>query len=180
MDDLTDEQLFDRYRRGDTSAFEQLYRRYRGGLFRYLLGTCPSRAEAEECYQELWSRVIVARDRFRDGSLRAWLYRIARNLQIDTARRQRLQLVGDPARVDEAASPAPDMARQQHLDDCGDRLHGEIAGLPAEQREAFLLKEETGLSLEQIAELAAVGRETIKSRLRYALRRLREALEDCL
>lgn len=60
-----------------------------------------------------------------------------------------------------------------------ERLLKLLSGLAREQRDAFLLQTEGGLTLEQIAEVTGTGRETVKSRLRYALRRLRAGLEDC-
>lgn len=176
----TDEILFSRYRRGDVAAFEQLYQRYRQTLYRYLVRTCSDTAEAEDIYHDVWSRVINAKNPFNDGSFKAYLFQIARNINIDRSRRNRLQLVTDEATLDAQPSADKTSVEQRHLEDCGERLLNELGQLPAEQRDAFLLKEESDLTLEQIAKLVNVGRETIKSRLRYALQRLREALEDCL
>lgn len=180
IDALTDEDLFSRYRRGDVTAFEQLYQRYRQTLYRYLIRTCSDTAEAEDIYHDVWSRVINAKNPFTDGSFKAYLFQIARNISIDRSRRNRLQLVSDEATLDAQPSNDKPADERQHLEDCGERLLNELGQLPAEQRDAFLLKEESDLTLEQIARLVNVGRETIKSRLRYALQRLREALEDCL
>lgn len=176
----TDEVLFSRYRRGDARAFERLYQRYRKTLYRFLLHGSSDASEAEDIYQEVWSRVIHASSPFTDGSFRAYLFQIARNIRIDRIRRNRLHLVRDEDMLAAQPSADPPVEEQRHLRDCGERLLREIGELPDEQRDAFLLKEESGLSLEQIARLANVGRETIKSRLRYALKRLRTALEDCL
>lgn len=176
----TDEDLFSRYRHGDVAAFEQLYQRYRQTLYRYLIRTCPDTAEAEDIYHDVWSRVINAKNPFTDGSFKAYLFQIARNINIDRSRRNRLQLVTDEETLDAQPSANRPAEERQHLEDCGKRLLNELGQLPAEQRDAFLLKEESDLTLEQIAQLVYVGRETIKSRLRYALKRLREALEDCL
>jgi RNA polymerase sigma-70 factor (ECF subfamily) len=178
----SDELLISSYFKGDLPAFETLYSRYRAPLFRFLLRSLRNNAEVEELYHEVWSRIITTSQRFNDetpGAFRAYLYQIARNLLIDRGRRATLHLVDvdDPPEV---ASDAPSPDDQLHYDDCGERLLVAIDVLPAEQREAFLLKEESGLSLEQIAVLMSAGRETIKSRLRYAMKRLRQLLEDCL
>lgn len=180
VDAPTDETLFSRYRRGDVAAFEQLYQRYRQTLYRYLVRTCSDTSEAEDIYHDVWSRVINAKSPFNDGSFKAYLFQIARNINIDRSRRNRLQLVTDDATLDAQPSADKTAEERQHLEDCGERLLNELGQLPAEQRDAFLLKEESDLTLEQIARMVNVGRETIKSRLRYALQRLREALEDCL
>lgn len=176
----TDEVLFGRYRRGDVTAFDRLYQRYRQTLYRYLVRNSSDASEAEDIYHDVWSRVIHAKTPFTDGSFRAYLFQIARNIQIDRGRRKRLSLVSDEDALMTQASADPPAEVQQHLQDCGERLLDELGQLPAEQREAFLLREESDLTLEQIARMVDVGRETIKSRLRYALKRLREALEDCL
>ena len=179
-DTPTDEVLFSRYRHGDVAAFEQLYQRYRQTLFRYLVRSCSDMAEAEDIYHDVWSRVIHAKNPFNDGSFKAYLFQIARNISIDRSRRNRMQLVSDETTLNSQPSTDKPTEEQRHLEDCGERLLDELGQLPSEQRDAFLLKEESDLTLEQIAKLANVGRETIKSRLRYALQRLREALEDCL
>lgn len=177
---LSDETLLQRFRKGNGEAFELLYQRHRAPLYRYLLRNSANQAEAEDLFQEVWSRIIGSDGHFSGDSFLPYLYRTARNLRIDMMRRQRMQLVGDEGVVEAFADDLPHSEQRLHLEDCGERLKGELSDLPAEQRDAFLLKEESGLSLEQIAKLVAVGRETIKSRLRYALKRLREALEDCL
>ena len=178
----SDELLISGYFKGDLPAFETLYARYRAPLYRFMMRSLRSKAEVEDLYHEVWSRIITTSQRFNDetpGSFRAYLYQIARHLLIDRSRRATLQLVetDDPPEV---ASDVPAPEDQLHYDDCGARLLLAIDGLPVEQREAFLLKEESGLSLEQIAVLVSSGRETIKSRLRYAMKKLRELLEDCL
>ncbi len=178
----SDESLISRYFGGEMPAFETLYARYRAPLYRFLLRSLRSKAEVEDHYHEVWSRIITTAQRFNDdtpGAFRAYLYQIARNLLIDRGRRTTLQLV-DADDPPEVVSDAPLPDELLHYDDCGERLLLAIDGLPVEQREAFLLKEESGLSLEQIAVLVSAGRETIKSRLRYAMKKLRELLEDCL
>jgi RNA polymerase sigma-70 factor (ECF subfamily) len=178
MEAASDEDLYRQFLRGNAGAFERLYSRYREPLYRFLLRTAPS--DAEDLCQETWTRVIHARERFQDGSFRAWLYRIARNLHIDLVRRRTLRPVADGVELEARPDPAPAPESQVDAADCGRRLLTAIGTLPPEQREAFLLQEEAGLTLEQIGTLLSLKRETIKSRLRYALQRLRAALEDCL
>jgi RNA polymerase sigma-70 factor, ECF subfamily len=180
VDSMSDETLFSRYRKGDATAFELLYRRYRQSLYLFLLRSCASPADADELYQDAWSRVIAATRPFAEGSFKAYLYQIARNLQIDRYRRDRLRAVGDEECLQQLADPALLPDERAHQLDCGERMKRELAKLPREQCEAFLLKEEGGFSLEQIAAMISVGRETVKSRLRYALKQLRKLLEECL
>lgn len=177
---MTDEELFARYRRGDPAAFESLYGRYRQSLYLFLLRSSANRTVADDLYQESWARVISAQASFSEGSFRAWLFQIARNLWIDHLRRQNLRPVDTELDLAELGDPKPQPEQQTQSEDCGELLKRSIGELPREQQEVFLLKEEGLISLEQIAAILAVGRETVKSRLRYAMTKLRSALEDCL
>src|SRR5699024_1409435 len=173
---VTDEILMQRYARGDTAAFDTLYARHRGPLYRYLLRGCGNRDAAGELFQDVWARLIRARHRYRPRArFTTWLFRMAQNRLIDHSRRQRPR--GDmPA---DLAAPDHDNPEQRtDRRQAADRLLIAIAALPFEQREAILLKEERDLSLAAIAEVTGVGRETVKSRLRYALAKLREVLPD--
>jgi RNA polymerase sigma-70 factor (ECF subfamily) len=179
MSEPSDEQLMSGYINGDTAAFDTLYRRYRGPLYRYLERQSSSVAVAEELYQDVWMRVIGARGSWQQESdFRPWIYRIAHNRMVDHWRsgRENHQPLED-GDVIPLEQPWPDAWLL--IQDCIERLFKLLGGLSEPQRSAFLLKEEGGLSLSQIAEVMATGRETIKSRLRYALQRLRVGLEGC-
>lgn len=186
MDDpRTDEALMLAYRDGDVAAFETLYGRWRGRLYRYLAHQVP--AQAEELFQDVWMKVIGARSGYEvTAKFSTWLYRIAHNRLMDHYRSRGRNLVDlfnaldddpetDPAAdlpAPEAESPPALLERREiarHILDC-------LAGLPLPQREVFLMAEESGMTLEDIARATGVGRETVKSRLRYALDRLRRCL----
>lgn len=178
-----------RYRDGDPSAFEPLYRRHRHGVYRHLLHGCGREAIAQELFHEVWISVIRARGDWQPRARFAtWLYRIAHNRLIDWWRSttQGVEPLPGLGEDDDGApipaalwAPGRDQPDEQALNaERGARIRAALASLPIEQRQAFLLHEEGGLTLEEIAEAAGVGRETIKSRLRYALARLREALAD--
>ncbi|MFN0040114.1 MAG: RNA polymerase sigma factor [Burkholderiales bacterium] len=180
--EIPDETLMMNYRDGDAGAFEHLYSRHRGGVFRFVLRQLGQRSVAEEVFQETWMRIIAARARYRvEAKFTTFLYHVARNCVIDHVRsRPALHLVSLDSDEDpppEPAAPAreqPDqLATTRQL---GRVLSQAIALLPVEQREAFLLQQEGGLSLEEIAEVTGAGRETVKSRLRYALEKLRDSL----
>jgi RNA polymerase sigma-70 factor (ECF subfamily) len=183
MEPLRDEELMLRYRDGDASAFDALYSRHRTGLFRFILRQCPSRGEAEEIFQEVWMRLIEARARYRvEARFSTYLYHIAVNRLIDRSRRKAnasTASLEDPACADRLAlsSAAEDPLRQAAARQEAARVLRALGDLPPEQREAFLLHEEGGLSVGEIAEVTKVGPETAKSRLRYALQKLRQALE---
>jgi len=176
----TDEQLMVRYRNGDGAAFDTLYRRHRGPVFRYIQRLSHDGEDVESLYQDAWMRVIRARGQWDPAQpFRPWLYRIAHNRVVDAWRTTgRVEIEGGEA-LDEVAGHAPAMDAMQLLRDCVKRLMVLLSSLPEAQRSAFLLKEEAGLSLAQIGEVTGVERETVKSRLRYALKRLRDGLEGC-
>jgi len=179
MSDTSDEKLMSHFQAGDTAAFDSLYGRHRAPLFRYVQRQCSNHAVAEELYQDIWMRVISAREQWQPGTrFQPWLYRIAHNRIIDHWRAGR----ENHARIEDDTvipldRPWPDTIML--IRECVERLFLLLGGLSESQRSAFLLKEEAGLSLEQIAEVTGCGYETVKSRLRYALRRLRAGLEGC-
>jgi RNA polymerase sigma-70 factor (ECF subfamily) len=176
----SDEALFRLFRRGDDRAFEALYQRYRQSLYLFLLRSVNSQGDADELYQDVWSRIISASKHFDEGSFKAYAFRIARNLIIDRHRRNKLNLVTDSGELNEPVQPGKSVEEQLQDEECSERMKRHIGQLPLEQQEVFLLKEEAGLSLGQIAAMVDVGRETVKSRMRYALKQLRKLLEECL
>jgi RNA polymerase sigma-70 factor (ECF subfamily) len=172
---LADEDLMVRYGGGDQGAFELLYRRHRAGLHRFVRRLVGS--EADEVFQEVWLAVIKARRRYVPAArFITWLYTIAHHRAVARLRRKGLwgEDAGDGP---EQADAAPGPFEETFGGELADALQAAIASLPLPQREAFLMQAEGGLSLEEIAEASGVARETVKSRLRYANRRLRAALE---
>lgn len=166
------------YRQGDAGAFETLYARHKGPLYRYVLRSIRERGLAEELYQEIWMRVIEARGRYTvQAKFTTWLYTVAHNRLADHWRRRGLQLVELDGH-DAPASPADEPARRAEARESLARLAAALEALPAAQREAFLLHEEAGMSVAEIAAATGAGEEAAKSRLRYALAKLREALAD--
>jgi RNA polymerase sigma factor (sigma-70 family) len=178
MEEAPDEALMLAYRDGDAGAFETLYSRHRTRLYRFVLRSLKDRAVAEELYQEVWIRVIEARDRYEPKArFTTWLYTIAHNRLVDHWRQKGLRLVelGEGEAVpDEQADPARRAEGRQALRKFKDALDA----LPAAQREAFLLHEEGGLSVAEIAAATGAGEEAAKSRLRYAMSKLKAAIDD--
>jgi RNA polymerase sigma-70 factor (ECF subfamily) len=170
------------YARGDLAAFEALYARHRGMLYRFLLRSVRDPHRTDELFQETWSRVIAARARYQpQAKFTTWLLQIAHNLMIDGMRRQRPMAEGEEAEAALAAIATPEREQPDHaLSDFERRrnLQRAIEQLPDEQRVAITLRMEQELSLEEIAEVTGTGRETVKSRLRYAMNRLREVLTE--
>ena len=181
-----DEDLMLAYAAGDAAAFDTLYARHKGGVYRYLLRQCRQGGVADELFQDVWMNLIRARASYvPSAKFTTWLYRLAHNRLIDYYRASgQVSLVSadDEAHADTvAALPAqagdqPERRTENH--ELGARLKDAVAALPFVQREAFLLHQEGGLSLAEIAELTGVGVETVKSRLRYATNKLRVELSD--
>jgi RNA polymerase sigma-70 factor (ECF subfamily) len=174
-----DSALMLRYKDGDIEAFETLYRRHNDSLYRYLMRLCRHRDTAEDLFQEVWGKIIKARERYRPtAKFSTFLYRVAHNCFIDHIRRnQRHQNTAD-VEPDTQQNPAegPDVETERSL--ARRRLESALDDLPDEQRDVFLLHEEGGLSLDDIAHVTGVNRETIKSRLRYAVNKLRVAIDE--
>ncbi|HUD40537.1 MAG TPA: RNA polymerase sigma factor [Dokdonella sp.] len=178
----TDEELMSAYAGGDTVAFEILYRRHRGTVYRFALRGLHNRADADEVFQETWSRLIAARARYRpEAKFTTWLLQIAHNLIVDRFRRQRPTASGEETEVVFRRLDAPEAEQPDRvLSEFEQRRKLQLAleDMPEEQRLAFLLRIEGGLGLEEIGELTGAGRETVKSRLRYALARIRARFQS--
>jgi RNA polymerase sigma-70 factor (ECF subfamily) len=183
----TDEALMLAYRDGEGAAFEALYARWRGPLYRYFLRQCGHAGQADELFQDVFMRVIGAAANYEPtAKLSTWLFRIAHNRLVDHWRKLGREPVdplangegGDDGEIDPPAPEGSAPERQAERKELGDALIAALNELPEVQREAFLLAEEGGLTLEEIASVSGVGRETIKSRLRYATAKLRHKLES--
>lgn len=184
-DDADDETLMLRYATGDAQAFAILYGRHRAGLYRFCLRMVVDRGLAEEIFQDTWTSLVQARARYRvEARFKTFLYQIARNRMIDLLRKDRRTAfsLDDAAGEGLAATlAAPEHDAPEALWErrrSAERIVAAVEALPPAQREAFLLHEEGEMTLEEIARLTGVGRETVKSRLRYALGRLRDALRE--
>ena len=182
MSDDEDAQLMLAYARGELGAFESLYSRHRGALYRYLMRQARDPDITNDLFQEVWSRVIVNRARYEPrAKFRTFLFTLAHNCFIDHCRRTKARPAGTNVEDADAADllPASDDSRpdtQLERDESSARYRAALATLPPEQRDVYLLHEESDLSLEEIARVTGVGAETAKSRLRYAVSKLKAAL----
>lgn len=185
----TDEELYERFLGGDSRALGALYDRHARALMAF--ASQQGAARPEDVVQDAFLRVVRNGQSFQGQSkFRTWLYSIARNLCIDAARRDRFRngpSLDAPTGQGEGLSLGERIAADApHLD--GARTTADkqfrgayeaaLAGLPDEQREVFTLREVAGLSFAEIAETTACNENTVKSRMRYALKALREALAD--
>ena len=202
---MPDDQLMLAYADGDRAAFDVLYSRHEGALYRFvrrLLGVRLA-AEVDEVFQETWFRIVSARESFspQGASWRTWAFTIAHNLAMDRLRitgrevafyahdeegdgvdaarmfRQRFAGAGDAAEPQAAAPSAEEVAFWRAA---GRRLLACLDELPHEQRAAFLLHNEEGFTVEAMAQTLEVNFETVRSRLRYGLKKLRICMERYL
>ena len=177
--DASDETLMLAYAAGDAAAFEQLYARHRGKLYRYLQRQLRDNAVADELFQDVWQRVIAARSGWKpDAGFATWLYTIAHHRLGDHWRSLKHR-PSAPADADERMARVADPDTPERvLSEFERRRQLQLAldDLPEDQREVLLLRLEQELTLEEIGEVTGVGRETVKSRLRYAMDKLRARL----
>ena len=176
MQEKTDEQLMQQYAKGDAKAFDQLYARHRAPLYRYFNRQVNNAATANDLYQGAWEKIIKARGKYRPTSpFTAWMYRIAHNHLVDHYRQSRpVDPMKSETLSDTRSGPAQDVIDNEQ----NEQLRAGIINLPEEQRSTLLLKLETGLKMEEIARVTGVSKETVKSRLRYAVNKLKRSLVE--
>ncbi|MEZ0309115.1 MAG: sigma-70 family RNA polymerase sigma factor [Ramlibacter sp.] len=191
--DMPDDQLMLAYARGDAAAFDELYARHEGALFRFvrrLLGA-PLAAQADEVFQDTWMRIIAARASFspQGAAWRTWAFTIAHNLAMDRLRTSGREVVLDAH--DDGSDPMEwvadtvDMSHPSSEDvvfwrAAGQQLLHCLGELPEAQRAAFLMHHEDGATVEELARSLGLQFETAKSRLRYALQKLRGCMRRYL
>lgn len=191
MGDETDEGLMLRYQKGDVRAFELLLGRHRKPVFNFILRYVGVPAQAEDLLQETFLRVIKGSEGYqRQAKFTTWLYTIARNLCVDAARRgkhRKAMSLDTPMNADgkEGATlldVVPDKGagtdRKVMSKELHGRLHSAIAKLSEDQREVFLMREFLDMPFREIADVVGCPENTVKSRMRYALEKLREELEE--
>ena len=182
----SDEALIGRYARGDAAAFALLYQRYEMRVWRYLERNVSNQATADELMQEVWFAVAREAPRYQPAArFTTWLFTIARNRMIDVLRTSRrhvsLEAIGyeaEPVVGQLTTEPSVGPFAAAVVREQAGALARALAELPHEQRDAFLLHIEGGLSVDEVAAITASSFETTKSRLRYARSRLRELLSE--
>jgi RNA polymerase sigma-70 factor (ECF subfamily) len=192
-----DDALMLAYGAGEAAAFDVLYERHHAALYRFvrrMLGRQLA-AQVDEAYQDTWLRVVQSRERWepRGASFRTWLYTLAHHRAIDLVRRSGREVSVDAVEPDaDGAAWEPQATAWQHWpapagsalqgDElafwrrAGERLLQCLEQLPLAQRSAFLLHHDDGLSLDDVARALEVGFETAKTRLRYAMAKLRTCM----
>lgn len=190
--DESDEGLMLRYQKGEVRAFEVLLSRHRKPVFNFILRFVGDKAQSEDLLQECFLRIIKGADNYqRQAKFTTWLYTIARNLCVDASRRgkhRRAYSLDAPMDRDEGkdgatlldvtSDGAPAIDRQAIGTELSGKLHAAIGKLSDEQREVFLMREFLDMPFKDIAEVVGCPENTVKSRMRYALEKLREELEE--
>jgi len=188
-DEAGDEALMLAYAAGDAGAFDTLYGRHRGGVYRYLVRHVGNAGIAEELFQDVWMNAIRARATYAPtAKFSTWIYTLAHHRLVDHWRSRgavRVDSLDDEG--DEGIGALVDAIPGSRTDEpetrvasrtARERIDAALRELPAPQREAFLLHIESEMSLADIAKLTGVGEETVKSRVRYAYAKLRATLGD--
>jgi RNA polymerase sigma factor (sigma-70 family) len=182
----TDEELMARYAGGEVGAFETLYDRHEMRIWRYLLRNVGNRATADELMQDVWFAVAREAPRYRAAAkFTTWLFTIAHNRMIDWMRTHRsqasLETLGHESgavMLALATEPSAGPLALAVAEEQSSALAAALAELPGEQRQAFLMRIEGELSVEEIAEITGSSFETTKSRLRYARDKLKGLLKE--
>ncbi|MGX9461997.1 sigma-70 family RNA polymerase sigma factor [Shewanella sp. A14] len=180
----SDEQLMLDYQAGDVNAFEALYLKHKGPLYRYFVRQLHDLQLAEDLYQDTWGKVINAAAQYQvTAKFTTWLYKIAHNLLIDHVRAVKpLNMVTplgedetmDSLQGDDQHSPEPQLQQRQQVD----MMKLCIAKLPPVQKEAFLLNIEMGMTAAMISDIANVTLEATKSRIRYAYQSIKQCIAN--
>lgn len=190
VDGVDDERLMLAFRKGDVRAFEQLVRRHRAPVFNFILRFTGNRQRAEDVLQETWLKVVRSASEYEaKAKFTTWVYTIARNLCVDSARkesyRQTESLDSAPGASQEGRSLGellPDGSaspeRGAHNVRLRPLIESALRALPEEQREVFILREYSGIAFKEISEVTGVPEPTVKSRMRYALEGLRKRLAE--
>lgn len=182
-----DMELIIAYRNGSADAFDILYERYRRQLYAYLNKLLPGhQAQADDMFQQTWIRAIAKLDRYQEREMfLAWLFRIAHNLTVDhfrSSRRRNEEMLGETdaetakvveAAAGHAASPSGELDRRE----LADAIDKAVEGLPPDQREVFLLRQED-IAFREIAEIQNCSVNTCLARMRYAVMNLRSVLRE--
>lgn len=180
------------FKSGDARAFSTLVQRHRGPVYNFILRYVGHRQRAEDLLQETWLKVVRNSSEWQPKArFTTWVYTIARNLCVDSARKEtfrRTDSLDAPASADgpegrtvgelvpDEAGQAPD--RAAHNVRLRPLIEQALGSLPHEQREVFLLREYQGIGFKEIAEVTGVNENTVKSRMRYALEGLRKRLSE--
>jgi RNA polymerase sigma-70 factor (ECF subfamily) len=165
-----------RYQRGEGEVLAQLYREVAPGMLSYLYRLVNDRALAEDLLQEVFLRIHKVRHTYRPESpAKPWMYAIARYVAIDSLRKKgRRHEVAYEEEHGKAGNP--DALEQTERSESMEQVEMALLGLPAGQREAFVLTKVAGLSVEEASAVLGISQGAVKVRVHRALGAMRESL----
>ena len=177
------------YQKGDVDAFAELAARHEKRLWNFLRRFVRDKATAEDLLQEVFLRVVKSAVEWQPtAKVSTWLFTIARNLCTDHARRAELRQAdsldqnrSDDSglrKIDRVAAEGGNAEREVLGREIASLVDHAVAELPLEQREVFLMREVMDMSFAEIAAQVGASEPTVKSRMRYALQRLRSRLGE--
>jgi RNA polymerase sigma-70 factor (ECF subfamily) len=185
--DISDIECIDAYLGGDANALEPMVEKYKRPLYSFILKMTEGREDADEIFQETWFRALTNIHKFKHKNFLNWLFRIAHNLVIDRARRNKKNISmqssiggddGDATMEDHLAAPGISPAEESGGTLLGLRIEAAVETLSPEQREVFLLRMYGNTPFKEIAKLQNCSINTCLARMQYALDKLRSLLED--
>ncbi len=171
----------------DDRRITEVVRQERSRLLNFIRRHAPDPDDAEDILQDVFYRLVEANRLLMPiEHVTGWLFRVARNRITDLFRKKEPENFSDLDVADEeglsfedllpSLEGGPDEAYVRNR--LVEELKRALAELPKEQREVFVAQELEGLSFKEISEKTGVGVNTLLSRKRYAVRRLRERLRD--
>ncbi len=176
---MDDKQLISAIKRRDQAAMLRLYQRYADYVYSIAYRVLDDQASAEECLQDVFLRVWQRIDQYdaERGVFATWLASVTRNMAIDRLRQMARRVKISEALLSDEAQPS-----MTFLEDWADRERAEslramIERLPAEQVQVIALSYYGGMSQAEIAEYLGIPLGTVKTRMRAALQKLRQAWE---
>ena len=187
FDEISDAELIDAYVKGDSKAFHALESRYRKQLFAWLVSSLSNRGDAEDLYQDIWLKIIKKAESFKNVSFKAWMWKIARNRVIDFRRKKRPDLTldatfgeDDRPLVERLESKDPSPAHRVEIDDMTQKVMLIVNQLPENQREVFLLRVQSHLSFNEIAESLQIPLNTALGRMHDAMKKVKKQLMEVI
>ena len=177
---MEDEILLKRISRGDENAFEELYEKYSQPIFNFILRIIKDIHKSEEICQEVFLRVFTHAGKFKPtAKVSTWMYQIARNLSLNELRnkaRHKEESLDEKAEF-VSSTETENILKEKNLQE---RISVAVSNLSEEHHTVFTLKHEQDLSYEEIAKIMNCLLGTVKSRMYFAIRSLREQLKDLL
>ena len=185
--DQTDTECIKAYLGGDANALEPMVEKYKRPLYSFILKMTEGREDTDEIFQETWFRALKNIHKFQHKNFLNWLFRIAHNLVIDRARRNKKNISmqtatggddGDQTLEDRLPAPGITPAEEVGGIGLGERIEQAVETLSPEQKQVFLMRMYAGTSFKEIAKIQKCSINTCLARMQYALAKLRSILRE--